>query len=151
MAFAAVAALPFFQYTDPVTTCIMAASVWPGTTAPDWLEIRFRNKTLLRHRGYTHILLLWLGLSALSFSFLLGFLEEPFIYAGAMLFGFSLGGISHWIGDVGTPMGVPVWHPRKRVTLRRWRARTEIVPIIIAWSSAAFVLTLTIRDGINLL
>jgi len=150
MAFAATAAVPFLQFSDPVTTGIMAAAAWPGSTAPDWLEIRYGRKTVLRHRGITHILLLWLALFILSLSLLLGFFEEPFLFAGAILFGFSLGGISHWIGDVGTPMGVPVWHPRRRVTLRMWRAKTEVVPIIIAWASVAFILTLTIRDSLNL-
>lgn len=153
MAFAVVAAVPFYEYVGPVPTTIMIAASWFGSTAPDWLEIRFRNRTLLRHRGITHVFILWAALMAVSLMMLFGVFAEPFIYAGSALFGFSLGGISHWIGDVGTPMGVPVWHPKKRVTLRRWRGRTELVPICIAWSSAIFILTitLTIGDDVNLI
>jgi hypothetical protein len=39
----------------------VAAMALPGSTAPDWLEIRIGPATLIPHRTVTHWLLPWLG------------------------------------------------------------------------------------------
>lgn len=116
----------------------LVISAYPGTTAPDWLEAPIGGVRLIPHRTVTHWLPLWLGL--LGAGALLGLLSP---LAGAVLGGFALGGLSHWFGDYGTPMGVPVLHPFRRRSARLWATgRGELLPISLAWLLAAGVLTL---------
>lgn len=111
-----------------VAGAIVAASV-PGSTAPDWMEIRAVGRTLIPHRTFTHILILWIAALSLG---LYTLAINPIL--GAIITGFSIGGLSHWVGDVGTPMGVPVWHPFRRVSLKLWRTGTsEALPVLAVW------------------
>lgn len=114
----------------------VAALSLPGSTAPDWLEIRIGPATLIPHRTVTHWLLPWLGLVGLSAVWLS---DAPLL--SALLFGFSVGGLSHVIGDAGTPSGVPVWHPAKRHSMQLWDGGTsEFWPVLFAWVIAAFLI-----------
>lgn len=119
----------------PVTAGAVIAASIPGATAPDWLECRFMGRTLIPHRTITHVLVLWLMLLVFGF-----YIATESLVIGALLTGFSIGGISHWIGDVGTPMGVPVWHPTRRTTFRLWRTGTsEVFPVLAVWAIAALI------------
>ncbi|MGP9768274.1 metal-dependent hydrolase [Halomonas sp. AOP13-D3-9] len=114
----------------------VAAMALPGSTAPDWLEIRIGPATLIPHRTVTHWLLPWLGLAGVSAASLP---DAPLL--AALLFGFSVGGLSHVIGDAGTPSGVPVWHPAKRHSMRLWDGGTsEFWPVLLAWVIAAILI-----------
>lgn len=121
-----------------VASGVLIAAAYPGTTAPDWLEISIGSRRLIPHRTVTHWLMPWLTLLGISL-----FLASNHLLAGAALGGFALGGLSHWFGDLGTPMGVPVLHPARRVSVRLWRTgRGEYVPIFFAWVLAAGALSL---------
>ena len=114
----------------------VAAMALPGSTAPDWLEIRIGPATLIPHRTVTHWLLPWLGLAVASAVWLP---DAPLL--AALLLGFSVGGLSHVIGDAGTPLGVPVWHPAKRHSLKLWDGGTsEFWPVLLAWAIAAILI-----------
>lgn len=81
----------------------VVALALPGSTAPDWMEIRFGPMTLIPHRTVTHWLLPWAGGAVAAWQCL----DEAPLLAAALL-GFVIGGLSHIAGDAGTPSGVPV-------------------------------------------
>lgn len=112
--------------------------VRPGSTAPDWMEC----KGMIKHRTITHLPWLWVTLFALSVSRI-----EPNIamtVLACMCVGFCLGAMSHWAGDLGTPMGVPLLLPHKRVSLRWWKTgkSSEKLPVLAAWVVVAALLAL---------
>ena len=112
------------------------AAAFPGTTAPDWLEIPIGNKRLIRHRTITHWLVLWVALLAAAL-----WHAQAAPLAGMALAGFAFGGLTHWLGDFGTPMGVPVLNPARRRSMDIWATgRGEFSPIALAWFLAAFLL-----------
>lgn len=114
----------------PEVAALGFALALPGATAPDWLELPIGNRRLLVHRGLTHWLLPWLGLLAYGLYLLLP--NQPL--AGAAVIGFACGGLAHWVGDVGTPMGVPVLDPLRRRSLGLWATRRrEAIPVVGAW------------------
>lgn len=101
----------------------------PGSTAPDWMEIRLGPTTLIPHRTLTHWLLPWAG-GAVAAGTWLGKAPVP----AAALLGFVIGGLAHIAGDLGTPSGVPIWHPWKRYSLNLWDGGTsEFWPVLGAW------------------
>lgn len=115
---------------------ITAATV--GATAPDWLEIRTGGRTLIPHRTLTHYLPVWVALLIAG-----AWWADHQAVPGALLLGFALGGLAHWLGDLGTPMGVPVWRPFHRTSLHLWRTGTsQWIPVAAAWGMAAATLTL---------
>ena len=142
-----VALLPFVEpLTGFVGGALVVAGAWLGSTAPDWLEIRLSHGpggsgTIIRHRTLTHVLLFWIFLC--FFSGCLIFLPGRAV-EGCALYGFALGGVSHWIGDVGTPMGVPVWHPFRRISVRLWSSESEMVPVALAWAGVGLIYALTL-------
>jgi len=120
---------------------LVIASI-PGATAPDWLEIRIGNRTLIPHRTITHLLLAWLAMIAVSVPLII---TNPL--PGALLMGFAIGGFSHWIGDAGTPMGVPIWHPSHRVTFNWWKTgSSEVFPVLAVWLVVALLYFFTQSD-----
>src|SRR5690554_575474 len=98
----------------PAAAALVTAA-YPGSTAPDWLEIRIGSRTLIPHRTITHWLLPWLALLGVA-----AYMVALSPLAGAALLGFALGGLSHWVGDFGTPMGVPVVNPTRRRSMNLW-------------------------------
>lgn len=114
-----------------------------GATAPDWLEIPkyWVNKRLsvIPHRTLTHWLPLWLILFAISFVNT----SLPFELRSTFL-GFSLGGLVHLLFDWPNPMGIPVIHPFKRHSLRRWPSGDyEYILVPASWLLGLLVLVFT--------
>lgn len=118
-----------------------------GATAPDWLELPFlRGEDLhgrplrlsvIPHRTLTHWVPLWLLLLA-------GGLWQAAQLPGSLAVGFAVGGLTHLLMDVPNPMGVPLWVPWRRKSLRWWRSgEHEIFLVAGSWAIGAFVLTLT--------
>lgn len=146
------AMLPFALHSDVgvVGGGLMMWGAWHGSTAPDWLELRRKKKvgygrSLIKHRTLTHVLMLWLLLLFYGV-WLTG--HTSLWWVGAGVFGFAVGGVSHWVGDVGTPLGVPIINPRKRWSSQQWSAKTELVPVVIAWLIAGIMLTLGMKTNI---
>ena len=119
---------PDFELVGVVLAIIGGVS---GGTAPDWLEISSWRRSypntllgwlsleftdtrtsLIPHRRITHWVLAWAVLMSVSV-----FLIENSLLQ-AYLIGFSAGGLTHLLVDVPNPMGVPVWHPWRRTSLR---------------------------------
>lgn len=111
-----------------------------GSTAPDWLEIPYTadgkdkngkaikvTKRMLKHRGITHILSVWIALFLWSFTYLKGG-KSPFIDLDipqgviACLFGFFGGGIVHWIGDFPNKQKLPVFTTLDGISLNIWQS-----------------------------
>ncbi|WP_018871491.1 metal-dependent hydrolase [Thioalkalivibrio sp. ALgr3] len=103
------------------TGVIAAAGAYLGSTAPDALEIprwkeegfwpwsrRRVRQSAVPHRTVTHWLPAWVLLALVG-----GFQGWP------ILWGFALGGLLHVTLDWLTPMGIPVWRPDVRHSLRR--------------------------------
>lgn len=121
----------------PAAAAAVTATV-AGATAPDWMEIRTGGRTLIPHRTVTHYPLAWAALLLVG-----AWWADHQPVPGALLLGFALGGLAHWLGDLGTPMGVPVWHPFRRTSLRLWRTGpSEWIPVAAAWGMAATSLML---------
>lgn len=99
-----------------------------GSTAPDYLEFG-----KIKHRTFTHLPWLWFFCYALGVSLTSHF--NMGLVASCIVAGICLGAISHWVGDLGTPMGVPVLSSKKRYSLNMWKTGhvSEIKPIIMAW------------------
>jgi len=134
----AAGAAPWVAMTlgGPATMAFCAAAL-PGSTAPDWLEGRVGGRTLIPHRTITHLPWPW-GLALLAGFALVR--TDPF--AGAALMGFAAGALTHWLGDLGTPMGVPVLRPSRRVSLRLWRTGQGETRLVLAvWILAALAIT----------
>lgn len=117
---------PFIGYIGVAGLFVGARS---GCTAPDWLEFG-----VIPHRTITHLPLVWLALIVASVATINQI--EPTNFISGVLIGFTLAALSHWVGDVGTPMGVPLVRPSSRVTLRLWGTGrlSEKKPIIVAWA-----------------
>lgn len=117
-----------------LTVSTLLAGVLPGSTAPDWLEGKIGNFRVITHRTITHTLIFWLLPLVALF---------PFIghqnFAVTFIVGFFIGGLSHCIGDLGTPLGIPIWHPGKRVSINLWSGNTELIPITFLWLANTFI------------
>lgn len=131
-----------FGYTWAICLALVMQPLWgwlgivalfigvtPGSTAPDWLECR----GIIRHRTITHLPWLWAAL--LCFGVTRIDLLEPTNMAACALIGFSLGALSHWVGDLGTPFGVPLVLPNQRVSIGLWKTGnpSEKWPLFVAW------------------
>ncbi|MHB1666149.1 metal-dependent hydrolase [Thiomonas sp.] len=110
-----------------------------GATAPDWLEApygwaRRKRLSLIPHRTITHWLPLWVLLLGLG----VAYGRSP---PGAMAMGFALGGLVHLAMDVPNPMGIPVFVPNQRVSLRWWKSgQHEIALVLLLWGLGALSL-----------
>lgn len=114
-----------------------------GSTAPDWLEIRRGENTIIPHRTITHFLPLWVftlfwslfSISPDTLPFLEGikFFDDFIldnIYA-SLLFGFSIGALLHLLFDLPNPMGIPLLLPWKRFSLNLWYSGEKEKSIIV--------------------
>lgn len=133
---AGLSAIPAIALVEPVGLPAAAAfwvSALPASTAPDWLEIRVGDRTLIPHRTVTHWVLPWAALLAAGVFWLA---QAPGI-APAVMAGFAVGGLTHLLGDSLTPMGVPLWTPFRRVALMRVPSgRLDLLLVIVAWMVA---------------
>ena len=135
LAFGAGAGALMADTHDLVIGAIVFWAALPGSTAPDWLEMRIGGRSLIRHRTLTHWPIPWLALGVFGFT-----LMSSTPIAGAGLLGFAVGGCSHLLGDAGTPMGVPVFTPYgARYSFRLWRGHQELLPVVAAWVSAIYL------------
>lgn len=103
---------------QPERAALAIAGLLSGAGAPDWLEFR-----VIPHRTLTHTLSLWLCGALYGLNMMTGYFVElipDLTYhaaLGALLWGFSCGGISHWLGDVLNYKPVPVLTPFDGVAL----------------------------------
>lgn len=129
-------AIATYKYTDTVGAVAWIATFFSffGSTSPDWLEIRHKGGTIIKHRTITHWIPVWLFLFSfslfsvnndyLSFFYHISFFSDnqiPPLYSSALL-GFSIGGLLHLLFDLPNPMGVPLFTPWNRVSLNLWKS-----------------------------
>ncbi len=117
-----------------VVACIL------GSTAPDWLEIPYKSKSVnrhgktvtvvkrvIKHRGVTHILSLWV------FGFIWTYLYlkkgyptiielEMQRYCVFILFGFFAGGILHLLGDIPNKKKIPMFTTFDGISFNLWES-----------------------------
>ncbi len=112
-----------FEYLQIV--CILFGLLI-GSTAPDWLEIPYQTKVrktrsekivvtkrLLKHRGVTHVLAIWVVLFFVCLHLykienIKDTVDVFYITGLGFNIGFSLGCIIHWLGDVPNERKVPI-------------------------------------------
>ncbi|OCX68474.1 hypothetical protein A6M27_17080 [Acidithiobacillus thiooxidans] len=139
---AALAAVGLIGGLYPGQNLIMIALLaFFGSSAPDWLEIPQgwqgrKRLSVIPHRTWTHWWPVWLG----STLFGLGILTatpHPFVLA------FTLGAWLHLLMDIPNPMGLPLWHPERRVSLRLWKSSEHVMPLALgSWGLGFLVLIL---------
>lgn len=135
-----------YTFTKDVGAVAWLATIFSifGSTAPDWLEVRSGESTLIKHRTITHWLPLWVGLFLLSvfsispnyfgiFDFLTFLDNYAFFneYVASAMLGFSIGGILHLLFDLPNPMGIPILTPVHRFSLHLWNSGKMEIPIVI--------------------
>lgn len=127
-AWAAGAAVVMSPFWGLMGCLALFVGVRPGSTAPDWLEFG-----LIKHRTLTHLPWLWVLMYAVSVSMVSHY--DIGVFVSCLVTGFCIGAISHLVGDIGTPMGVPLFSPSKRYSLNLWRTgqTSEKIPIFVAW------------------
>lgn len=133
---------------EPLALSFYVAAAFLGATAPDWLEIRVGGSTLIPHRTITHITLVWAILLAFSLLVLSFSLFDTVL--SLVVSGFALGGLSHCIADMGTPMGVPLMNPNKRFSFKLYTDKTEVFPITLVCGLSAIFFTLTQFVAVNI-
>lgn len=118
---------------------------WYGGVAPDRLEFRRGRNTLIPHRTITHLMLFWGLTCAFVGASLIGGAAWVRDYPAVswILLGFLMGGLTHILVDWPNPLGVPLWHPGRRHSLRWWRSGQYEVTIILvfvlmAWAAWGF-------------
>lgn len=139
------------QFSVSIASWQLAAIViagWYGGVAPDSLEIRknwrdrkgWHSKTLIPHRTITHVFLWWAVAAVFVGTSLLMHAEWTLRAAlpAWMLFGFLLGGCTHILVDWPNPMGVPLWFPHARHSLRLWRSGEHELEIVLAFGVLAW-------------
>lgn len=116
----------------------------PGATAPDWLEWPRRTAggsrtSVIPHRTLTHWVPLWL--IAAGFGWAMA--ENP---VASGLLGFAVGGLTHLAVDLPNPMGIPLWTPWRRVSLRLWVSGShEIEQVLASWVIGFFAMVVAYR------
>jgi membrane-bound metal-dependent hydrolase YbcI (DUF457 family) len=134
------AALSYHYGSGVIGATTIVAMTTLGSTAPDWLEVPYKStskdkngnavevtKRLLKHRGVTHIFVIWLAAFLWAFCYLkaghdiTGFTELP-IMAVAMIFGFCGGGVLHLLGDIPNKQKVPIFTPFDGIALNLWKS-----------------------------
>ncbi|ANO35654.1 hypothetical protein A6E01_20805 (plasmid) [Vibrio breoganii] len=107
--------------TDPIHGALAAIACLAGSLAPDALEIpipikkdkkTIGHRRLLRHRGWTHITIVWITLfllSSLAISGALTYSINSWLLASTV--GFTFGGILHVLGDMPNTHKVPLFTP----------------------------------------
>lgn len=118
-----------------------AAGIIFGASAPDWTEIVSwgpfgGRESVLEHRTVTHWPPVWVAVALGS-----ACVPEPWSH---IVFGFALGALLHIAVDLGSPMGVPLLNPFRRVRLPFAVYRTgqpsEILVIAPALAAAALAI-----------
>ncbi|WP_018949074.1 metal-dependent hydrolase [Thioalkalivibrio sp. ALMg11] len=128
------------------TGVVAAVAAYLGSTAPDALEIpRWKEEgfwpwsrrrvrhSAVPHRTATHWLAAWVLLALAGV-----------IQGWPVLWGFALGGLLHVTLDWLTPMGIPVWRPDVRHSLRRVSGPGTELLWLVAVSAAMVGTGLTI-------
>jgi hypothetical protein len=134
-------------YSSGFAGYLIALGVLMGARAPDYLEFqKSGGGTLIPHRTITHYAPLWAvtllyALGGLGIGPMTGIDILPNVVISEILCGFAIGGISHLLTDLPNPMGIPLWHPRKRWSLNWWRSgeREWLVHIVGIVSVALFL------------
>ena len=105
--------------TTPLHSILAFLGCLSGSSAPDWLEF-----DRIPHRTYTHILSIWLAVTAYGYHLAVGgtfipieALKATSTILGAILCGFGCGCVSHWLGDVLNRQPVPIFTPFDRYCL----------------------------------
>ncbi len=111
-----------------------------GSTAPDWLEIPYSSyqknkqgkkikviKRVLKHRGITHTLSLWV--IGFIWSFLCIKNRQATLFNAELplslifiLFGFFSGGILHLLGDIPNKKKIPMFTPFDGIAFNMWES-----------------------------
>lgn len=143
-----------------------------GSNAPDWLEIpssyqhvsksgniSWQRKSVIKHRTYTHYWPIWIGILVILISsgsinplhkwplwkspWSLGLLPiyRNFAFATAA---FCVGCLIHLICDIPNPSGVPLWKPKRTVSLRLWRSDNERMNWLFSVLLIFFIWSLTL-------
>lgn len=110
-----------------------------GSTAPDWLEIPWYfnplglsdnpRKSLIPHRRITHWVLGWV---LMLLAGIYGIVQD-YTLLGYCVVGFSAGCLTHLLFDIPNPMGVPLFHPWHRTSLKLWKSGQREGLLIIGW------------------
>ena len=137
------AAMPWIASDSVGALCLMFG-VYTGATAPDWLEVAWRDragkrKSLIPHRRITHWLSAWI---VAIFAVIFAMDVRNAFWCAAL--GFACGGLLHLLCDIPNPMGVPVFHPWKRSSLMLWKSGEYewlLLPLLgvlafVSWSIA---------------
>lgn len=117
---AAVFSIAIMPEMSILSSAMLAIACIFGATAPDWLEIAWhsnegRRRSIIPHRKVTHWIPLWLGLLLYA----IYYLDNAHSY---ILIGFAVGGLTHLLVDIPNPMGVPLFHPWRNVSLNWWKS-----------------------------
>ncbi len=101
---------------------------FPGSTAPDWLEIPYGGRgedrrSIIPHRTLTHYAPLWLGVLGGALWLLAQQPVAAVNLTASAAAGFSLGALSHLFLDLLTPLGIPLFSLRQRYHLDRFTLR----------------------------
>lgn len=125
-----------------------------GSTAPDWLEIPYKStkikengiekkvtKRLLKHRGVTHIVSIWVLIFLWAFLYIkdgenpIFDFELPMLIV-SMVYGFAGGGIMHLIGDLPNKQKIPVFSTFDGISLNIWESgKYELLTTFIILSA----------------
>jgi len=139
---------------------IMSIGIFLAASAPDRLEVSYRDSSssahngysrLIKHRTITHWWPIWVSLCYYSLNisqFISGFFTVDATitgYLASIIYGYSLGALIHIATDSMSPMGVPILLPfgryRKGIKLyttgkSEWRILYPLVIISIMWIGA---------------
>lgn len=101
---------------------------FPGSTAPDWLEIPYgergeTRRSVIPHRTLTHFVPLWVALFGGALWWLTQTPPALENLLASALLGFSAGALSHLLLDLLTPLGVPLFTLTQRYRFWRFRLR----------------------------
>lgn len=120
-----------FIYTGPdiLELGIFTIATAIGSRLPDKME-NFMGFRILTHRGISHWAMAWLILAAAAFVDFYQLQLAPPLLSLAIA-GVSFGSLVHLMGDLPNPMGVPLIHPTKRISLNWWKSG-EMEGLIIA-------------------
>lgn len=89
-------------------------------------SVNRRLPPYLRHRGFTHHLLLWSALLLVA-TFCI-----PHHLTHELMFGYAIGGLSHLAGDMVNPSGIPYWRTRDRLALKWLKTNSVMEGLFVA-------------------
>lgn len=112
-----------------------------GSIAPDWMEQipRLFGGRKVAHRTTTHILVYWIGVVLVGLSI---------THLSTMPLWFAVGGLSHVVADMFTPMGVPIFPTQKhRTNILGGAVRTGSMAEYVVMGACLLTITLALRGG----